>query len=113
MPKSERHSGDESYDSPRLVRLVVEAMNVPAPDRPECQQLDDEQCFRPDQTARHADLRRKRVQERMSSAESISNHSSGSGIVGTVPGLTGSRPARRYCSCVSSTTAPVSGVTIW
>src|SRR5215510_8162570 len=113
MPKNEYRSGDERRHPPRLIRLVVQAMNIPPTDRPERQQLDGEESLRPDQTARHANLRRKRIQERTSSAESISNHSSGSGMVGTAPGLTGSRPARRYCSCVSSTTAPVSGVTIW
>ena len=36
---------------------------------------------------------------------------SGSGIVGTVAEFTGLRPAAAYCSRVSSTTAPLTGVT--
>src|SRR5215475_15221169 len=111
MPKSEYHSGNKSHDPPRLIRLVCQAVNIPSPDRPERQQLDGEQNLRPAQTDPHLNLRRKRTQERTSSAESISSHSSGSGMVGTVPDLTGSSPACRYCPCVSSTTAPVSGVT--
>src|SRR5207244_662291 len=41
----------------------------------------------------------------------ISAYVSGSGMVGTVDGDAGSSPFSAYCAAVSSTTAPVRGVT--
>src|SRR5262249_8793285 len=93
-PQSEKYSCHKRHDPPRLIRLVSQPTKIPTPDGPERQGLDGEQDLRPDQTAPHTNLRRNRIQARTSSAESISSHSSGSGMVGTAPDLTGSSPAR-------------------
>src|SRR6185503_4964577 len=113
--EQEYKCSDECEYAPRLVPGINGARDVPSPHFPEGDQLKTNNQQKPLHTVhplppfgRYFRYARK---IRNAPATTMSTMTSGSGIVGTVPGLTGVRSDCAYCCAVSRTTAPLTGVT--